>query len=76
MDFDVDENGEPQWVKNVNHFPHIPLFTGQPGIKTAIPDDPSPIYNLFITDELIVEWKTETNHYARTDINSKDLQLL
>ncbi|KAK3791995.1 hypothetical protein RRG08_035483 [Elysia crispata] len=63
MDSDVDENGESQWVKNVNHFPPIPLFTGQPGIKAAIPDDPSPIdiYNLFITDELIAEWKTETN---------------
>ena len=63
MDSDVEENGESQWVKNVNHFPPIPLFTGQPGIKAAIPDDPSPIdiYNLFITDELIAEWKTETN---------------
>ncbi|GFS27012.1 hypothetical protein ElyMa_005233900 [Elysia marginata] len=51
------------WQKNTQGFPRVTRFTGVPGIKVPIPDDPQPldIYKLFITDELIRSWKVSFN---------------
>ncbi|GFR68595.1 hypothetical protein ElyMa_005612700 [Elysia marginata] len=72
------EDNDDEWVHHVRHYPRIPTFTGNSGIKADLPEDPShlDVYQLFITDELIASWKRDTNRYARTVIGSKDLQLL
>ena len=59
QDADPLDQDDAEWVRNTNNFPRIPRLTGQPGIKVPLPDDPSPldIYKLFITDELINNWK-------------------
>ncbi|GFO09177.1 hypothetical protein PoB_003568200 [Plakobranchus ocellatus] len=39
---DVDLNADTEWVLNLNNFPRIPAFTGEPGIQVALADDPIP----------------------------------
>ncbi|GFO27772.1 hypothetical protein PoB_005427700 [Plakobranchus ocellatus] len=79
LDLDLQPEGDDNdWVKNTRNFPRISPFSGQPGLKVDLPDDPSAfdIYKLIITDDLLRSWKLETNQYARTIINSKNHQLL
>ena len=51
------------WTENLTAFPIVPPFTGEPGIKAALPDQVSAliVFQLFFTHELVQIIKTETN---------------
>ncbi|XP_065182258.1 piggyBac transposable element-derived protein 4-like [Sycon ciliatum] len=66
-----DDGSEGIWVKQ-NVEPNVPPFTGQPGIKMPLPDDPTPLdyVKLFFTAQFWVMLVTETNRFARAYIDA------
>jgi hypothetical protein len=64
-------NDSPPWnweMCNEDNFDPVDIpFTGREHIKVRMGDSPDPIdfFNLYITDELVAHFVTETNRYAR-----------
>ena len=56
---------EAQWL-SVDREPNVPPFTGTPGIKVPLPNNPSTgdFLNLFLTDEIFDILVEQTNLYA------------
>ena len=56
---------EAQWLP-VDREPNVPPFTGTPGIKVPLPNNPSTgdFFNLFLTDEFFDILVEQTNLYA------------
>ena len=56
---------EAQWLP-VDREPNVPPFTGTPGIKVPLPNNPSTgdVLNLFLTDEFFDILVEQTNLYA------------
>lgn len=55
-----------EWVANLDNFPNVPSFTGDPGLKFPLTDDISPLdlYNKIITRDMLKLFKSQTNLYA------------
>ncbi|GFO31081.1 hypothetical protein PoB_005758600 [Plakobranchus ocellatus] len=68
---DEDDDDDEGWVRNLRRCPKIPDFTVEAGLKFDVDDNPSDLdfYSLIITDEIINQWKVETNRYARSCID-------
>lgn len=73
---DKDEENTDEWMRNTYHLPKVPDFTAKPGLKFDIEDDPISyeINSLIITEDVLQEWERETNRYAKSAIDEKELR--
>ncbi|XP_012935902.1 piggyBac transposable element-derived protein 4 [Aplysia californica] len=62
---------DQEWSENLDCYPFVPPFTGEPGLH--IPDGvdtPYDFLRLFITDDMLLTLKRETNRYAAKQIEA------
>ena len=64
-----EENAGEFWDDGedaVSQLPDLPVFSGAPGFKKTLPDNPKPLdyFQLFFSDDIIHSIVTETNRYA------------
>ena len=68
-DDDSDSEWMYEWTRDLNNFPLPTPFSGTPGLSLpdafdAVTPTPLHFYRLFITDQVIRDFKSETNRYA------------